>query len=161
MSLKYFPYAAGQLQICGLSSDTKPTSPTEGWTFLEEDTGKTFRAESNVWVEKINATYSQGSHNHSGVYAPVLGSDDNYVTDAEKVKLGNLSGTNTGDQTAASLGLGNVSNTSDANKPVSTATQTALDAKLDDTQFSGLAKISVGTVEPTSPSAGDLWVDTN
>lgn len=32
------------------------------------------------------------------LYAGVLGSDDNYVTDAEKVKLSNLSGTNTGDQ---------------------------------------------------------------
>jgi hypothetical protein len=34
------------------------------------------------------------------LYAAVLGADDNYVTDAEKVKLGNLSGTNTGDQTS-------------------------------------------------------------
>ena len=39
-----------------------------------------------------------------------------------------------GDKTFATLnktavGLGNVDNTSDANKPVSTATQTALDAK--------------------------------
>lgn len=32
--------------------------------------------------------------------AASLGVDDNYVTDAEKVKLGNLSGTNTGDQTS-------------------------------------------------------------
>ena len=31
--------------------------------------------------------------------ANTLGADDNYVTDAEKVKLSNLSGTNTGDQT--------------------------------------------------------------
>jgi hypothetical protein len=31
--------------------------------------------------------------------APALGADDNYVTDAEKTKLANLSGTNTGDQT--------------------------------------------------------------
>lgn len=37
------------------------------------------------------------SHNHTGTYAPVLGSDDNYVTDAEKTKLTNLSGTNSGD----------------------------------------------------------------
>ena len=37
-------------------------------------------------------------HNHSGVYEPVRGSDDNYVTDAEKTVLGNTSGTNTGDQ---------------------------------------------------------------
>lgn len=32
--------------------------------------------------------------------ADSLGADDNYVTDAEKVKLSNLSGTNTGDQTS-------------------------------------------------------------
>lgn len=30
-------------------------------------------------------------------YAPVLGADDNYVTDAEKIVIGNTSGTNTGD----------------------------------------------------------------
>ena len=59
------------------------------------------------------------------------------------------------------VGLGNVDNTTDAGKPVSTATQTALDAKLDDAQFSGLAKISVGTGTPASPGTGDLWVDTN
>lgn len=36
--------------------------------------------------------------------APDLGVDDNYVTDAEKVKLSNLSGTNTGDQTITLTG---------------------------------------------------------
>lgn len=36
----------------------------------------------------------------------------------------------------ADVGLGNVDNTSDANKPVSTAQQAALDAKLDDSQAS-------------------------
>ena len=34
-----------------------------------------------------------------GTFAAPLGADDNYVTDAEKTKLANLSGTNTGDQT--------------------------------------------------------------
>ena len=33
-----------------------------------------------------------------GAFAAPLGADDNYVTDSEKVKLSNLSGTNTGDQ---------------------------------------------------------------
>jgi hypothetical protein len=33
-----------------------------------------------------------------GAFAAPLGPDDNYVTDAEKTKLANLSGTNTGDQ---------------------------------------------------------------
>jgi hypothetical protein len=41
---------------------------------------------------------ASGDHDHEGTYAPVLGEDDNYVTDAEKTKLSNLSGVNTGDQ---------------------------------------------------------------
>ena len=83
--------------------------------------------------------------------------DKRYVTDAEKTVIGNTSGTNTGDETTASIqtkrplktiegqslegagnidltkadvGLANVDNTSDADKPVSTAQQTALDGKL-------------------------------
>jgi len=79
-------------------------------------------------------------------------SANKYVTSAEKTKLSNLSGTNTGDQdlsglvpktttvnghalssnvtvTKSDVSLGNVDNTSDVNKPISTATQTALDAK--------------------------------
>lgn len=42
--------------------------------------------------------FATSGHNHAGVYAPVLGADDNYVTDAEKTVIGNTSGTNTGDQ---------------------------------------------------------------
>ena len=83
--------------------------------------------------------------------------DTNAFTDAEKAVVGNTSGTNTGDETTASIqtkrplktiegqslegsgdidltksdvGLANVDNTSDADKPVSTAQQTALDGKL-------------------------------
>ncbi len=48
-------------------------------------------------------TVAAGDHNHTGVYAPALGADDNYVTDAEKTKLSNLSGTNTGDQDLSTL----------------------------------------------------------
>lgn len=38
------------------------------------------------------------------LYAAVLGADDNYVTDAEKVVIGNTSGTNTGNETASTVG---------------------------------------------------------
>ena len=41
----------------------------------------------------------------SSDYAPALGADDNYVTDAEKVVIGNTSGTNTGDQDLSSYQL--------------------------------------------------------
>ena len=43
---------------------------------------------------------------------------------------------------AADVGLGNVSNTSDADKPVSTATQTALDGKANVTHNHGLADVT-------------------
>jgi hypothetical protein len=52
------------------------------------------------------------------------------------------------------VGLGNVDNTSDASKPVSTATQTALDAKVD-----GTIAVTVSSTAPTSPGDGDLWLD--
>lgn len=85
------------------------------------------------------------------------------ISGTGNISASNLSGTNTGDQDLSSyatltgsetltnktltspvintptgivkgdVGLGNVDNTSDANKPVSTATQTALDAKVSDT----------------------------
>jgi len=38
-------------------------------------------------------------------FAPALGADDNYVTDAEKTVLGNTSGTNTGDQDLSGYAL--------------------------------------------------------
>jgi len=41
----------------------------------------------------------------TGVFAAPLGTDDNYVTDAEKIKLGSLSGTNTGDQDLSGYAL--------------------------------------------------------
>ena len=43
-------------------------------------------------------------------YAPALGADDNYVTDAEKTVIGNTSGTNTGDNAVNSLYSGLVTN---------------------------------------------------
>ncbi len=51
-------------------------------------------------------------HTHTGVYAPALGADDNYVTDSEKAALHShankaaldaVTGTNTGDETASSI----------------------------------------------------------
>jgi len=48
-------------------------------------------------------------HTHS-IYEPAKGADDNYVTDAEKTKLSNLSGTNTGDNATNSQYSGLVTN---------------------------------------------------
>ena len=56
--------------------------------------------------------------------------------------------------TKADVGLANVDNTSDINKPVSTAQQTALDGKQPTLSY----KITVSTTEPSSPATGDIWI---
>ena len=58
--------------------------------------------------------------------------------------------------TPANLGLGNVNNTSDANKPVSTAQQTALDKKLDKTGDSKDNTITFTSADSTTATA---WTD--
>lgn len=58
--------------------------------------------------------------NHNTAYfAPALGADDNYVTDAEKTVIGNTSNTNTGDNTNFAPPLGSDDNyVTDAEKVV-------------------------------------------
>lgn len=58
-------------------------------------------ASGSVWGD-ITGTLSDQTDLQAALDAKAddLGADDNYVTDAEKVKLSNLSGTNTGDQTS-------------------------------------------------------------
>jgi hypothetical protein len=68
---------------------------------------------------------------------------ENNYTDADAAKVAATSGTNTGDNATNTLYSGLAA------------------SKLDATAFSGLAKITVGTSTPGSPSLGDLWIDTN
>lgn len=70
-------------------------------------------------------------------------SNKRFVTDAQLTVIGNTSGTNSGD---------NATNTQYSGLASS---------KLDATAFAGLAKITVGTSTPGSPTTGDLWIDTN
>jgi len=51
------------------------------------------------------STFSPSAHNHDSAYAPVLEADENYVTDTEKEKLSELSGTNSGDQDLSGYSL--------------------------------------------------------
>lgn len=60
--------------------------------YLDTDTAMTANSDVKVPSQKAVKAYADTK-------APALGADDNYVTDAEKTKLANLSGTNTGDQT--------------------------------------------------------------
>lgn len=63
--------------------------------------------------------------------------------------------------TKANIGLGNVDNTSDANKPISTATQTALDAKVDKVTGMGLSSNDFTTTEKTKLSGIESGAQVN
>jgi hypothetical protein len=62
---------------------------------------------------------SDVGHDHSGVYEPANANIQSHISNTS----------NPHSVTKTQVGLGNVDNTSDANKPISSATQTALDAK--------------------------------
>lgn len=51
-----------------------------------------------IAIEELQASVSDIIENGVPSGPPTLGPDENFVTDAEKTKLSNLSGTNTGDQ---------------------------------------------------------------
>ena len=63
--------------------------------------------------------------------------------------------------TAANLGLGNVNNTSDADKPISTATQTALNNKVDKVTGKGLSSEDYTSAEKTKLSGIEAGAQVN
>lgn len=120
-----------------------PASPSENDTYSEN---------SITWA--FNGT------SWDALNEPIQGADDNFVTDAEKIILGNTSGTNTGDQTlptdfdpagtdnsddnAPNATYSNVDNTSDATKPVSTAQAAAIALKMPQEGINSALGISYG-----------------
>ena len=91
----------------------------------------------------------------NGVTSAIQTQIDAKAPSADPTFTGTVSGV-----TKAHVGLGNVDNTSDADKPVSTATQTALDAKLaSSTAASTYAPLSGATFTGNVEVDGNLVVD--
>ena len=100
-----------------------PTAGETGKIYVTTNDNKTYRWSGTAYTE-ISASLALGTTS-STAYRGDLGN----AAYSHSKATGNPHGT-----TKAQIGLGNVDNTSDANKPVSTATQAELDKKVDNSQ---------------------------
>jgi len=144
-----------------------PASGAVKTIYIAEDTNKTYRWTGSVYVE-ISASAAGGAT--WGAITGTLSSQTDLQNALNAKQATLVSGTNiktiegqsllgSGDinLTATDVGLGNVDNTSDANKPVSTATQTALNAKQDTL----VSATNIKTINGSSVlGSGDLSVGT-
>lgn len=114
-----------------------PASPVNGLTYYDTALGKLRTYEAGVWVNlsaDTNTTYLTGTKalidTGTETVAKVWTAKDlkdGIVANSPVQSVAGRTGAVV--LTKADVGLGNVDNTSDANKPVSTATQTALNGK--------------------------------
>ena len=127
---------------------------TEG-TAYEGSKGKVLE---NNKVDKVEGKQLSTNDYTTAEKTKLAGIEDNALN---QTSINNLIGTAINSLSKNSIGLGNVDNTSDKNKPVSTATQTALDNKVDivtgkslvlDTEITKLAGLKTQTELDTSIS---------
>ena len=108
-----------------------------GRLFLAEDEQLLFIDVGTAWLQVTTDTlpwdsisdkpkvFPPATHNHDALYEPKDGNIQEHIKD----KLSNPHNV-----TKAQVGLGNVDNTSDLDKPISTAVQQALDTKVDNSR---------------------------
>ncbi len=110
-----------------------PGTGETGKIYVALDTNKTYRWSGSAYVE-ISASLALGETSSTAYRG-----DRGKTAYDHSQTTGNPHGT-----TKADLGLGNVDNTSDANKPVSTAQQAALNAKANSAQSAWVAPTLAG-----------------
>ena len=136
---------------------TAPQNPVEGQIYYNT-TDKTIYKFDGVQWSAMGSSYTLTPATANDLGGVKIGSGVSATQDgtlsADVQSVAGKTGTVTLDK--SDVGLGNVDNTSDANKPVSTATQTALDGKLDTSGGTMSGDIAMGSnsitglAEPTN-----------
>jgi hypothetical protein len=123
---------------------------------------------ANAATARTNLGLGTAATSASTDFAPALGADDNYVTDAEKVVIGNTSGTNTGDQDLSGLAVkaNNLSDLASASAArtnlglgtaaTSASTDFAPALGADDNYVTDAEKVVIGNTSGTNTGDQDL-----
>lgn len=112
-----------QLTVIGNTSGTNTGDNATNSQYSGLATSKQDTLVSGTNIKTVNSTSLLGSGDIAVQATLVSGTNIKTIEGQSLLGSGNI------DLAKGDVGLGNVDNTSDANKPVSTATQTALDAK--------------------------------
>lgn len=159
------------MEVDGVTGDTLNVARAQRGTTEKAVTTGWFVG-NGVYVEDVDAKadstdltahVTDTSNPHSVTKAQVgLGSVPNtdFTTPVSAATAHAANTSNPHGVTKAQVGLGNVNNTSDASKPVSTATQSALNTKLDDTQLDTDATLAANSdTKVASQKATKAYVD--
>jgi len=149
-SISYVQFNAGQVVVAGngLTESTPGTLAIDTAITADLSTAQTF-TNKTLTSPKINEDVAVTATATELNYVDGVTSAIQTQLDAKApINAPTFTGTVSG-ITATMVGLGNVDNTSDANKPVSTATQTALDLKVDESLFDTKGDILVASADNT------------
>jgi hypothetical protein len=116
-------------------------NPQDGWTVNVKDTDYTYRYNGSEWVAISANAIPEATISVKGLMTPTQVSKLNGIEAGAQVNTVTSVAGKTGAVTLTKndVGLGNVDNTSDLDKPISTAAQTALNDKVDKVQGKGLS----------------------
>lgn len=151
------PSLAGGLLLRGtFASRPSASSTNSGLYYMATDNngGTLYQSTGSAWVQ-VSAGVSHGVTHSSGGADALTGNLDATarVTVAQN-------GTTTGTRRKVNLIPGSNINITTADDSAGEKVDVTI-ATTGVPQSSGFSKISVGTVAPSSPAVGDLWVDTN
>lgn len=159
----------GTLTVTGNASlgTVNGNTITTGTGILTIGAGKTLTISNTLTFAGTNGstlnigtggTLGTAAYTASTAYASTLGADDNYVTDAEKIVIGNTSGTNSGNNAVNTLYSGLVTNATHTGDATGSGALTVV--ALNGTNLAvlgtGILKNTTGTGVPSIAVAGDF-----